>query len=342
MALAGLMAGCGKHTVEEKVAAASAPTKPGEIVIPADSPKLSQIKVATVGTAEVPAEEVVSPGKVELNANHVSHVALPLGGRISSVLVRLGDQVKRGQTLILVESPDADAAMSNYLASQAVVNNAKSAQIKAVADYERVKDLFEHKAIAQKEVVTAESNAAQAKATLDQAQAAREQAQRKLELLGLKKTEYGQKVAVTAPMSGTVMELTVAPGEYRNDTNAPLITIADLSSVWVSSDVPETQIRMIHVGEPLEISLAAYPGQTFRVPVTRIGDTVDPQTRTVKVRADLKNPRGMFRPEMFGSIRHVESTRTMTVVPASRGGAGRCAECGVSRECRAARSRRLR
>ena len=311
------IAGCGKNP-EAAVPAkpqAKASANPSQISFPADSPQLARIKVAAVDTAQVPTVEVTAPGKVELNANHVSHVALPLSGRIAGVLVRLGDQVKSGQPLLLLESPDVDAAMSTYLSSQAGVNTAKSGVLKTQADYDRVKDLFENKAVAQKEVVNAESALAQSKAALEQAQAAREQAERRVAILGLNKGEYGQKVAVKAPMSGKILELNVASGEYRNDTNAPLMTIADLSTVWVASDVPETQIRFIEVGEPLEIVLSAYPGQTFRARVTRIADTVDPQTRTIKVRAEMDNRAGRFRPEMFGSIRHVESTTLLPVVP---------------------------
>ena len=312
-----LLGGCGKQPEAaipaQAASKAAAPTN--RITIPADSPQLARIKVAEVDTALVPTVEVTAPGKVELNANKVSHVALPLSGRIASVLVKLGDQVKAGQPLLLVESPEVDAAMSAVLSAQAGVNTAKSGVLKAQSDYDRVKDLFENKAVAQKEVVNAESALAQSKAALEQAQAAREQSERRVAILGLTKGQYGQKVAVNAPMSGKILELTVASGEYRNDTNAPLMTIADLSTVWVASDVPETQIRFIEVGEPLEITLSAYPGQTFRARVTRIADTVDPQTRTIKVRAEMDNRRGLFRPEMFGSIRHVESTALMPVVP---------------------------
>jgi cobalt-zinc-cadmium efflux system membrane fusion protein len=157
---------------------------------------------------------------------------------------------------------------------------------------------------------------AQGKAALDQAEAARSQSQRRLDLLGMKNDQFGQKIIVAAPLSGKVLEINVATGEYRNDTNAPLMTIADLSTVWVSSDVPETQIRFINPGERLDIMLSAYPGETFRARVTRIADVVDPQTRTVKVRAEMDNSRGLLRPEMFCTIRHVESTRRLPVVPA--------------------------
>jgi len=95
------------------------------------------------------------------------------------------------------------------------------------------------------------------------------------------------------------------------------MTVADLSSVWVASDVPENYIRFIQRGERLEINLVAYPGETFAGRVTRIADTVDPQTRTVKVMAELDNSRGRFRPEMFGTIHHIESIRQAVVVPAA-------------------------
>jgi len=113
-----------------------------------------------------------------------------------------------------------------------------------------------------------------------------------------------------------VLDLSVVTGEYRNDTSAPVMTIADLSTVWVSSQVPETYIRFIQPHEKVEISLVAYPDETFEGRVLQIADTVDPQTRTVKVHAELDNRNGRFRPEMFGSIHHIESTTRMPVVPA--------------------------
>jgi multidrug efflux pump subunit AcrA (membrane-fusion protein) len=94
------------------------------------------------------------------------------------------------------------------------------------------------------------------------------------------------------------------------------MTVADLSTVWVASDVPESYIRFVQVGERVEINLVAYPGETFEGKVMRIADAVDSQTRTVKVRAEMQNPAGRFRPEMFGSIHHIEATQQLPVVPA--------------------------
>ncbi len=316
--LAAVMCGCGRDTAEATKTSPEAVQKQnGEVMFPPGSAQLSQITVAEVQMSEVPSEVVTAPGKIEADPNHVARVLLPLPGRIASVLVQLGDSVRRGQPVAVLESPDADVAMSAYLGAKAGLNNAKSGQLKAQADCDRAKDLYQHQAIAQKEVLNAEAALAQAKAAVEQADASREQAQRRLELLGMKTDVFGQKITVNAPISGKVLEINVAPGEYRNDMNAPLMTISDLSTVWVTSDVPETKIRFIDPGEHLDIKLAAFPGQTFRARVTRIADTVDPQTHTVKVRAELENPHGMFRPEMFGEIRHVESMEKRPVVPSA-------------------------
>jgi membrane fusion protein, heavy metal efflux system len=313
-----LFSGCGEKQAAEP---AKAETPKGPVVhgnsveLPGDSPMLSQIRTAAATSQQVPTEEVDAPGKIEADPNRLSHVVLPLSGRVSSVSVHLGDYVNRGQTLLQIESPDADLAMSTYMQSEAAINTAKSMVLKAQTDYDREKDLFQNSAVAQKDVLTAESALAQAKASLDTAMAVREQAQRRLTLFGLKHDQYGQKVEVKAPISGKILEISVAPNEYRNDTNASLMTIADLSQVWVSSDVPETKIRFIQLGEQVDLQLEAFPDRVFHARVKRIADTVDPTTRTIKVQAELANPGGQLRPEMFGRIRHVESIKAMPVIP---------------------------
>jgi len=293
-----------------------APATTRLISIPPDSPKLRQIRIEPARLAEVPTDEVISPGKIEVNPNRVSRVLLPVSGRIESVRVRLGDTVQAGQCLLEMQSADADAAMSTYLQSEATVTQAQASLVKTQADFDRANDLYDHNAVAKKEVLSEGNALTQAKAAVEQAKASREQASRRLQLLGLSAGAFGQKVVVRAPIAGKVLEISVAPGEYRNDTNSPVMTVADLSSVWVASDVPENYIRFIQRGERLEINLVAYPGETFAGRVTRIADTVDPQTRTVKVMAELDNSGGRFRPEMFGTIHHIESTRQAVVVPA--------------------------
>jgi membrane fusion protein, heavy metal efflux system len=307
--------GSDKETDSPAAPAVAVTNQENHIQIAPGSPMLSQIRTSVVQTGQVPSAVVDAPGQIEADPNRLSHVVLPLAGRVAAVLVHVGDTVQRGQTVLLLESPDVDAATSSYMQAESGASVAKSLVIKAQADYDRAKDLFKNNAIAQKDVLSAESALAQAKASLETATAVREQAQRRLNLLGLKGTEYGQKLDVRAPISGKILEMAVAPNEYRNDTNASLMTIADLSKVWVSSDVPETKIRFIQLGEQIDLELEAYPGKEFHARVTRIADTVDPTTRTIEVHAELANPNGQLRPAMFGRIRHVESVERMPVVP---------------------------
>jgi membrane fusion protein, heavy metal efflux system len=315
---AAWLAGCGRREEARSAppkAAAEARPPDGTVVIPPDSPKLQQIRIAPIVNAELPYDVVTSPGKIEANPALMSRVVLPLAGRVSAVMVKIGDSVTRGQTLVTIESPDADAAESAFRQAEASVTQAKANLNKAQADFDRATDLFEHNAVAKKDTLTAENALAQTKAALDQARAAREQTARRLQLLGLKPGAFGQKVSVPAPLAGKVLEMSIAPGEYRNDTNAPVMTIADLSTVWVSSDVPESSIRFIQVGERVDVNLTAYPAEVFRARVLRIADLVDPQTRSIKVRAEMDNSRGRFRPEMYGTIRHTEATRVTPVIP---------------------------
>jgi membrane fusion protein, heavy metal efflux system len=313
----GASIACGGRAAAPADPPRSASAAPGTVVLPSGSPMLQQIHRDDVRMADLPTDEVISPGKVEANPNRVSKVLLPVAGRVASVLVKTGDAVRKGQPLLTIESPDADSAMSTYLSSQASVTQSRAALGKAQADFDRASDLFEHNAVANKDVITAESALAQAKAALEQAQAARDQAQRRLDVLGLHPGDSQQQVVVRSPLAGKVLDLSVVSGEYRNDTTAPVMTVADLSTVWVSSQVPESYIRFVQAGEQVEITLVAYPGESFHGRVSRIADTVDPQTRSVKVQAELDNRDGRLRPEMYGSIHHIESTAQTMVVPVS-------------------------
>ena len=253
---------------------------------------------------------------------------LPVAGRVTRVLVKLGDSVAAGQPLLMLESPEANAATTTFrqcesavAQANAALSQANAALVKAQADYDRAADLFAHDSIARKEVINADSALKQSKAAVDlaqagveQAEAARAQALKALGLLGIKPGDAKPQVVVRAPLAGKVLEIGIVAGEYRNDTTAPVLTIADLRAVW-TSDVPENSIRLISVGESVDITLDAYPDQTFNGRVARIADTLDPKTRTVKVMIELNNARGRLKPEMFGRIRHSEGVRETPALP---------------------------
>ncbi|MFB3829418.1 MAG: efflux RND transporter periplasmic adaptor subunit [Bryobacteraceae bacterium] len=313
-----LLGGCrAARTNAAAPSAEPAPAPGGEIVLGADSPQLKRIHTEPAVMVEYAAEEVVAPGRVEVNPNRVSRVLAPIAGHVRQVLAGLGDAVSEGQVLAVLESAEAGAAYAAQTQAQAEFRQARSALAKAEKDLARVRDLHEHRAGALKDVVAAENEVAQSQAALEQAEAGLQSARFRIEGLGLNPETPTREVAVRAPISGKVLEIAVAPGEYRNDANAPLMTVADLSTVWIASEVPENYIRLITPGEHIRIDLAAYPGEVFHGRVRRIADTVDPQTRAVKVHAELDNRAGRFRPEMFGRIRHSHGTRQAPAVPAN-------------------------
>jgi cobalt-zinc-cadmium efflux system membrane fusion protein len=320
-ALLLVLAGCnrsGQSQDQSYVPSVGAATRSGNTIrFDPKSPQLARIHTGVVESASVPREELVAPGKIELNPGRVSRVALPMAGRLREVLVGLGDSVRQGQAVLTLDSPDASTLQSALRQAEANVSQARASLAKAEADLLRVRDLFEGRAIAQKEVLASETVVAQAQASLEQASASRDEAVRKMRLQGLQPGSMDQSITVRAPVPGKVVDVAVAPGDYRNDTSAAVLTIADLSTVWVAADVPESSIRLIQVGEPVSITLSAFPDRTFTGRVKRIADQVDPQTRTIKVRAELNNPQAQFRPEMFATIRHSHGSEKSLVVPRS-------------------------
>jgi cobalt-zinc-cadmium efflux system membrane fusion protein len=321
---AWVLGGCGQTDAPAAASTPAAPLRNLNVVrIPLDSPQIKQLRVESAQLADLPSDELVAPGRVAMNPNRVSRVLPPVGGRVLTVLVKFGDHVEQGQPLLTMDSPDSDAAVSAYLQAQSTERQTRATFQKAETDFQRTTDLYEHKAVAEKDLLQAQNDLASAKSGYDIAQAVREQTWRKLQLLELKPSEFRQPVMVRAPLTGQVLEVNVAPGEYRGaisfhtDTTAPLMTIADLSTVWVSSDVPEPFIPLIHVGESVTITLVAFPDQTLTGRVARLGDVLDAQTRTLKVHVELPNPVGRFRPEMYGTIRHSGPSRPTLVVPAA-------------------------
>lgn len=293
-------------------------TTPGEcIILPPGSPKLDRIRVAPVEMGRFVLAEVTAPGEVEVNPSLVSRVLMPVTGRIREVRVHLGDSVTEGEPVVAIESPDAAAALAAHTQAQAQIRQAKSALLKSQRDLDRIRQLNEHGAVALKEVQAAENDAVQGQANLDESQAAAEAAVQRLKALGLEPGQLASVVYARAPINGKVMEIAVAPGEYRNDTSASLMTIADLRTVWMSALVPETRIRYIDVGEAVRAEFSAYPGEEFHARVMRIADTVDSQTRTIKVDAEIANPSGRLRPAMFGQIHHEHEPVPKPAVPVS-------------------------
>jgi cobalt-zinc-cadmium efflux system membrane fusion protein len=321
LACCGWLAGCRQGPQAstagdpKREPAARAVGERGVVSIPLDSPRARQIKVDVVRVRDLPADELVAPARVGIDPGRTAKLLLPAPGRIVSVRVKLGDTVEEDRPLVMLDSPDAAAAMAAHLQAEAAHRQAAAALVKAEADFQRTKDLYEIRAVAQKELVGAQNDLAQAGAAVEAARANMAQSRKKIELIGVVPGDPKQLIAVRAPLAGKILDISVVPGEYRNDTSVPLMTITDLTRVWVAYDVPESAIRFIRVGDQVVLSLVAFPGETFTGPVARISDVLDPQSRTIKVQVDMPNPGGRLRPEMYGSIRHGGATRKVPALP---------------------------
>ncbi len=302
-----LLAGCGSSN--------PATSEPALGAFEAPDPGPHPVPVITAEPATVFTHEVTAPAKLEVNQNRISRVLLPVSGRIVEVLAKLGDAVRPGQPLLALESHDADVAESAYQQATASLTQARAALAKAETDQRRASELFAQQAIPRKELREAEHQVVSAANSVQIANAVLDQADRKLHLLGLKPGAYGQQILVRAPIAGKIVALGVVAGEVHNDLNRPLITIADLSTLWVTTNVPETHIRFCRPGGDLKVDLLAFPGEAFTGRVAQIADTVDPQLRTVKVRAELANPTGRFLPEMYGQVRYLEGPQPAVSVP---------------------------
>jgi cobalt-zinc-cadmium efflux system membrane fusion protein len=307
---------CSKGHDTPAASVASAPTRSGNVIrFDAASPQLERIQVTAASAAQLPVDEFDAPGKVQPLPTRLAKVALPVSGRVREVMATLGDHVRRGQTLMTVETPESSTLQSSLRQAQADVKHRQAGLAKAEADVSRVRDLLTNRAIAQKDVLAAETALAEATAALEQARAAEDDVTRRLQLLGVDIARPGGLVTVRSPMDGEVVEITVAPGEYRSDSAAPIMTVADLSRVWVVASVPESGLAGVQINQHVTIVLSAHPGQELEGRVARVAGALDAETRTAKVIVELDNPRRLLKPEMFARMRYTGPAQRVVTVP---------------------------
>jgi membrane fusion protein, heavy metal efflux system len=267
--------------------------------------KPEQFTLVTANRMEAPSQLNVTGAVNPDIAREVPAISLA-SGRIVSIRARLDDNVKKGQLLLQVQSPDATNAFDAYLKA---VNDEQLAN-KA---YIRTKDLYDHGAVPQSQLEQAEDTEKDAKADLVAAQ-------EQLKTLGIDKDHPSSIVNVYSPISGVIVAQNVtnsaAAGMTYSGTST-LFTIADLSVVWVICDVYENDIPKIHLGQEAFIHANAYPGQTLTGRITDIGPVLDPTIRTAKVRIEIPNPGnlklGMFVTATFDS----RDKHVFAVAPAS-------------------------
>jgi cobalt-zinc-cadmium efflux system membrane fusion protein len=253
-------------------------------VFDTDQPQL--FKTAKAETRSLPTQ-ITANGTISPDVNRTIHVTSLGGGRVVDLKVKLGDNVTKGQTLLVISSPDLASAMSDYQKAQADEVLSRKA-------LDRAQMLFDRGAIAAKDLETAQDTEDKAKVDL-------QTAEQHVHVLGADPAHPSALIDLKAPVSGTIVEQNIAGFEgIKSLDNTPnLFTIADLAQVWVVCDVFENDLGEVHLDDAAEIRLNAFPDRVFKGKVADISRVLDPNTRSAKVRIVLGNADGALRPGMY-------------------------------------------
>jgi len=296
---------------------------PGIVEATPEQQKQFRVEAAREDIVDVNLE---ATGKVGFNEDRVTPILAPFPGRVLEVLTSVGDAVQSGQPLLVIESPDLVAAVNDLFEAHTNLDKAKIAVDIAEKSAERARRLHDQEAISTKDLHAAESDLARAQEDYRRGQSAVEVVRNRVILLGKSPDEIAslenspanqtdRRIMIRAPIGGTLVDRKVGLGQYiKPDTADPLFLISDLSSVWITADIYENDLAHIRVGAPVDIHVAAYPGMDFSARISAINPTVDPATRTIKVRCTVANPGGLLKPEMFARIRVGNATKEKVVL----------------------------
>jgi cobalt-zinc-cadmium efflux system membrane fusion protein len=284
----------------------------GIIELPDGNPTLGQLQTDRVAFRPIRMTLKAQAGKILANDNRLAHLSARVPGRIVAVFANLGDLVKEGDRLLLLDSPAYGEAQLEYRKARTTLHVTEQALERATA-------LLDRGAIGVGEQQRRNADYENARADLHEAE-------EKLHLLGMTEREIQQlaaqtlphaevaRVSLRSPFTGEVIERNATIGEV-SDPNKTLFTVADLSTVWVRADFPEQQAGRLKTGLTVELGVSAYPDAIFRGPITYVGAVIDPTTRTVTARAEVSNADRRLRPEMFAEVTVVTDEQSVVTVP---------------------------
>lgn len=296
-----LVTGCGKS--------ANAPANTGSnITLTAEQRRNITLTTVTAGRFR---KNVDTTGIVDFDNNQATAMLAPFSGTVSRILVEPGQSVAKGEALANVVSPDYATAVSTYRKALVTAQNARR-----LADLD--KDLVAHQGVSAKEAQQAETDAASAEADRDAGLQA-------LQSLGvdpavIRDTREGKDTAavegvIRSPISGTVVEKLIQPGQLLQASTTPVFTIADLSKVWVMAHIFDTDLGAVHLGDIAQVTGA---GRILSGKVDNIAAEVDPNTRSVAVRIVVDNPGEFLKRQMYVQVRIEDRQQTQgLLVPVS-------------------------
>lgn len=306
-------------------ATAAAPAlDPG--IVRVSTEQMQQLDLVKVGTCSF-RQHKTAIGQIAFNEDASTSVFSPFSGRVTRLMARIGDEVRRGDPLFEIDSPEVVQAQTDLIAALHNRDKANSNLQVAQRQNDRQLRLIREKATSQREVDQAQNDLAAAQSDFKTAEGALTAARNRLRvIIGRDQEEVDRLereriinplLIVTAPIDGTIVARKVGPGQYvRTDATEPLYSISDLSTMWLKAFVPEADIPYVRVGQDIEIRILALPNRTTRARIDMVGAASDPVTRRIMVRSEIPNPDRVLRAEMFATFRiAVGDPEVVTAVP---------------------------
>jgi membrane fusion protein, heavy metal efflux system len=255
--------------------------------LPAD--QMTHIQVVQVGQGPF-VRTLRLTGAVEYNSFKTTPVISQSGGPVSRIVVTPGENVKPGQPMLYVTSPDYSQLRSTYLKSRDALHFAQK-------QYTRAQDLYTHKAIPESQLEQAESTQTQAQADFDSST-------EEMRVVGITDPESivgrpaSAELPLLAPLAGEVVERLCSPGQLLQAGATQCFTLSDMSSVWILVNVYQNDLPYVHVGQEVTIESDAYPG-VVRGKIAYLATALDPTTRTLQARIESANPGERLKKEMY-------------------------------------------
>jgi cobalt-zinc-cadmium efflux system membrane fusion protein len=264
---------------------------PNEVFVSADQIARMKISTAIVDLEDVD-DTVVTTGRIAYDDQKVVHVFTPVSGKAIEVPAQLGDHVKRGDVLAVIESPEIGVATSDASKARTELATAKD-------DFRRQKELLDNHAVSQRDFEVAADNYRKAKAE-------RARADQKARLFR-QGDVTGQTYPLRSALDGEVFMKAVSPGmelagQYSGGTPLELFTVGRADTVWVLSDVFDLDVRRVKLGARVRVNLTSWPDRVFDGKVDWISAALDPSTHATRVRCTFDNPDGALKPDMFAKV----------------------------------------
>ena len=303
----GLVAGCSGKTDDSAPAASVTPTN---VTLTAEQRK--HVRLATVQRSPYQ-RTIEATGSVDFNNERATAVLAPFSGPVARLLVDIGDHVNQGDPLAQVDSPDFAAAIAAYRKALTTAHTARR-----LADLE--KDLVEHQGVARREEDQAQADAANADADADAALKAL--VALNVDPKVIKAVEQGHAIApiggvIRAPISGTVVDRQISPGQLLQAGTTPCFTVADMSRVWVMAQVAAADVAGVSVGDPADV-ITGDDAKPLTGTVSKISALVNADTRLVPARVVVDNPQGLLKKQAYVGVQiHSRQPTDGLLVPVS-------------------------